>query len=693
MSKKKELYMKKFNKKLTAIVLSTLFASMQISFADDLTGGLNTGLGTGLGGAQIDQITGGYAGHELGTNSATLNFNADSHVKWDTLNLNRGETLNFNAVDGVSGIKVLNTVNTGMSNIYGNINANSGVGQLIISNPNGVLFDGAHFSTAGDVMVTTQAINGLSDINNAAFTQLRDTNSKLIPVQIKNNSDFQIGGDYTIIAPQIYADASKIQAKNLKLVTANGQDYLSLGVASPANNVSSITLKAMNIDGNLYITNEAGATQIVNGGTITGDFTAETKNGMAWFNKESGGERLVVNGDVNINSDNEHLMLRNVDVDGDVNMKNVGGYVDIANADVKGDVNLTTEGVETGNKYHHFVHVIGDTNVGGDLNIESSQNVHIGGYTLDPNDPTSIGVLADGKLTVGGDINAHSEVGHITTTIDTSAKNITYKADKLNILTDGKATLKADKYSFSSNGFIGGITEKDGNTADQRISTLMENYIYIPADIEGHGNLNVDGGEIVAINTPKVSPAGNDVQVYINSKDNLKVTGANTGVLNLNAPRKRIDITGEDVHAKNINVASDTDYLKVDFPKRDYTLKYTNIRDGKVVTINQNDEITYGITDAEGGNNRPTLKPSEKTTYLIGPGAPVPPPPPQEDRPKDPNEPDRYLTNWVPEDVTKAPVSTPVAFAADLDDDEETMPVRKNVDGSVTVVRAFPMMN
>ena len=100
-----------------------------------------------------------------------------------------------------------------------------------------------------------------------------------------------------------------------------------------------------------------------------------------------------------------------------------------------------------------------------------------------------------------------------------------------------------------------------------------------------------------------------------------------------------------------------------------------------------------GITDAEGGNNRPTLKPSEKTTYLIGPGAPVPPPPPQEDRPKDPNEPDRYLTNWVPEDVTKAPVNTPVAFAADLDDDEETMPVRKNVDGSVTVVRAFPVMN
>ena len=38
-----------------------------------------------------------------------------------------------------------------------------------------------------------------------------------------------------------------------------------------------------------------------------------------------------------------------------------------------------------------------------------------------------------------------------------------------------------------------------------------------------------------------------------------------------------------------------------------------------------------------------------------------------------------------------APVNTPVAFAADLDDDQEEAGVRKNVDGSVTVVRAYPM--
>ena len=34
-----------------------------------------------------------------------------------------------------------------------------------------------------------------------------------------------------------------------------------------------------------------------------------------------------------------------------------------------------------------------------------------------------------------------------------------------------------------------------------------------------------------------------------------------------------------------------------------------------------------------------------------------------------------------------------MAYAADLDDDKIDKGVRKNVDGSVTVVKAFPMIN
>ena len=92
------------------------------------------------------------------------------------------------------------------------------------------------------------------------------------------------------------------------------------------------------------------------------------------------------------------------------------------------------------------------------------------------------------------------------------------------------------------------------------------------------------------------------------------------------------------------------------------------------------------MTDGQGGNNQPTLKPGEKTTYLIGPNKPDPTP-----EPSNPSSDDNVrVRNWVPDDPTKPMASTPVAYAADLDEEEE-VPCRKNVDGSVTVVKAYPV--
>ena len=403
-NRKKELCMKNLNKQLSAIVLSTVFATMSISFAAE-----NTGLGVGLGGAEINNATGGYAGLTKGLDSATLNFDANSHVNWNTLNLNSNETLNFNAVNGANNLTILNTVNNGMSNLYGTINANSGIGKLIISNPNGVLFDGAHFTTAGDLMITTQDMSNLSidDLSKAKYTKLYDDNGKLIPVKITGNSVFNIGGDYTIMAPQVNAANSTITANTLKLVTANGQDYLALNAAAPKANTSATTLRAMNIDGDVVITNEVGATQIAEGGTINGNLTTKT-GGWAWFNYDDKGNTLVVNGDADMTAADEYMFLRNAEVNGNLKMKNSGGFLDLGNAKVKGNADLTTTGMPEQGKYHHFVHVIGDTEIGGDLNIESSQNIHIGGYDYDAER------LAVGNLKVNGDLNAHSTNGHIT---------------------------------------------------------------------------------------------------------------------------------------------------------------------------------------------------------------------------------------------------------------------------------------
>ena len=687
--------MKKTTKKISVIALIATFISLQSAsysvITSDLTttnGPIDTNLGAGNGGAVINSVIShgdGFKGVDKSANSATLKFTNNSFVQWDTLNVNKGETLNFNAVNGANNLTIINSVQDGMSKFSGNVNANDGIGKLIISNTNGMLFDGAKFTTAGDCEVTTRFYNA-SDYKGAysgwPFAKGYDKDGNLIKIDMKN-STFDVYGDFTVNSALVNAESSKISANTLHLTTYDGADYTMNKLETPVNNKGVTFLKAMEINGDVYITNPEGAMSISDGGTIHGNLNIDTK-GNTFVNYINDTKQVInVDGDTNIKSHGQWAFVRDAEIGGNLTMSNDGGFVDVGNANVKGNANLTTTGFsDSDSTYNHYVHVIGKTNIDGDLNIEASQNIHIGGYDFDAQK------LANGNLNVKGDINAHSTDGHITTTIDTTAKTINYKSDKLNILTDNRALLKADEYKFSSNGYMGGIsdyTKPDGKVVpkDEQIVSIMENYTYIPSDIKSHSYTNIAGGKITQLNAPANS------EIYIASKGNLELTGANAHNINLTAPKSRIDITGNDVHAKNINVAGETDYLKVEFPSRDYTLNYTNIRDEKVTTLRPDEVVTYELTDGNNGYNRPTLKPGEKTTYLIGPDKDVVPP----DEPITiPDEPSRQIAQWVPDDIMQAPVNTPVAFAADLDDDEDGIPIRKNVDGSVTVVRAVPVM-
>lgn len=686
--------MRNLKKKISAIVLSTLFASMQISYAEYVN--FDTGLGKDFtGGAVINNATSGLVDITKGTGTADLNFNANTHVNWDSLNVNRGETLNFNAVDGANNLTILNTVNRGMSNIYGQVNANSGIGKLIISNPNGMLFDGAKFTTAGDLMITTQDMSGLNvnDLTEAKFVQLYNE-GKLIPINI-NNSTFNVAGDYSIVAAGINAANSTITANNLKLITANGQDFIALGETLPLKNQTVTRLKAMNINGNVYITNDIGALELLEGGSISGNLKVVT-NGDVVLNYTNADQKLIINGNADIKGNGAQMFLRNSDVNGNLTMHNGGGFVDIGDVHVTKDAALTTSNLSTNNlnckPVRHFVHVIGDTKVDGDLTIEAQDNIHIGGYNYDEKK------LADGSLTVGGNLSAHSQNGHVMTIINTTADKISLKSDKLNVLTDGKALLTAKEYEFSSNGYIGGIVDTKDMTKEERIVSIMENYIPVP-EVKTPAYINIAGGNLTKVETPKTSSA------YISSQGNLKVTGANTGDLNITAPGKYIEITGDGVHANNVIVGKETDKLKVDFESRDYDLKYTNIKNAEQVVIKGNDKVTYDLTNGEEGYNIRASRP-ENTTYLVGPDKdPVNPPvdpvnPPEDPKPPiNPSDNDnvKILNNMDRDLVAKSidanPVNTPVAYAADLDDDQVDTGVRKNVDGSVTVVRAFPMIN
>ena len=690
--------MKDLKRKFSALALTALFASMQISYA-----AIDTGLGAGNGGAVINNTTGGFVNGVAGNGSYDLNFNGNSHVNWDSLNVNKNESLNFNAVGGAKDLTILNTVNKGMSNIYGQISANEGIGKLIISNPNGVLFDGAKFTTAGDAMITTQPmtatfIDGTMKVSNVATT----TPVGVVTIQ---DSNFNVGGEFNILAPSINMVRGTVQTKDgLKLITENGQDYLSTG-----NEVSKkgVRLEAVNIDGNVYVVADKGVVKTVGGGEIKGNLNVKSDDSVA-LNYVDNGKVLHVTGDVDVDGNGVLMYARNTKVDGNLNMTNGGGFLEVGYVHVGKDMNITTVAKsENPQGYKHFVHVVGNNKVGGNATINSKDNLHIGNYKIEE------GKLLDGSLTVGGDLTAHAQDGHVMVTIDTSANKISLKSDNLNVLSDGKATLSANEYEFSANGYIGGLSGTENNTVDEVVIAVMENYKHIPNSLKTPSNMNIAGGNITKIDTPSVA--------YIASKGDVKLTGANAKDVHITAPGKYIEITGDGVHADNIIVGKETDKLKVDFPSRDYTLKYTNIRDAKEVTVGKTEEITYELTNGENGYNTRDPRP-EDTTYLVGPDKPVvptPDPDPTPDPKPDPDpiptpdpdpdpiptpDPDKPIIN--PEDndnvkvlkgferpdaVDAAQPYTPVAYAADLDDDEVDTGVRKNVDGSVTVVRAFVM--
>lgn len=681
--------MRNFAKKLSAIALCTVFATMQVSAYDMTTG--DTGLGKGNGGATINDATGGYLGTNLDNGSATLEFNGDSHVNWDTLNVNKGENLNFNAIDGVNGITVVNTVNKGMTNVYGTISSNTGVAKLIISNPNGMLFDGARFTTAGDLQLTTQALsvnylNGKLDIKGL---DKEATNGIVIKDGANLDKTFSVGGQFDIIAPSIEIVGGYIGAKKgLNLITKDGQSYLICPTASNDINNKAVRLESVQIDGNVYVVSGEGIVTSINGGDIKGNLIIES-DGNVGLNYTHGGKDLHITGDLAVSADGKANVMRNAKVDGNLKMSNKGGFLEIGNVTVGGNADLKTT-AENDDTPKHFIHVIGDTKVGGTLNIDSVHNIHIGGYDED------LKTLAPGSLTVGGDLNAVAHRGSIAVTVDTKADNVSLKSDTLNIVTDGKATITANNYEFDAKHYIGGLQD-----TDYLINTVMEKYTPIKQHIEGErGYLNIAGGNVNKLHQDKSSYA------FIKSNGDMNINNVDAGNVYITS-NKDIKI-GDNASANKIEVGGETRNLTVKLPNRDYTLKYKNIKDNKVITINGNEEITYDMANGNNGWNKGTQ--TAENTYLVVPGGndPVVPPVDPVDPPVDPVDPtvdpedptkdeaEKILRNLNRDEVASAidaqQVMTPVAFAADLDDEIDTG-VRKNVDGSVTVVRPYTPVN
>ena len=72
---------------------------------------------------------------------------------------------------------------------------------------------------------------------------------------------------------------------------------------------------------------------------------------------------------------------------------------------------------------------------------------------------------------------------------------------------------------------------------------------------------------------------------------------------------------GPNAKAKTVTVDGETRNLTVELPKRDYKLKYTNIKDTQVITIANGEEITWEKANGNNGWNKGVQ--TDKNTYLV----------------------------------------------------------------------------
>ncbi|MCD8378469.1 MAG: filamentous hemagglutinin N-terminal domain-containing protein, partial [Candidatus Gastranaerophilales bacterium] len=345
--------MKKFMTKLLSVVLCIAFTGLQMSFADVLTTGTFANKDV-LTGAQIKGHTAGLT--NITTNAelsaATLTFSANTRIDWNTLNVYKNQSLTFN--NGTYGV-LNNVVGTSISKFAGTITA-TGTGKIIISNPNGILFEGGKFESLGGLVLTTKDLTSISvdsttdlenlDLDSAAYGE------DFAIVAITNSSNIS-AADINIISQGIYVDSSTLASSNsngIVLSTADGSTFVASNTLTADDGTSTQISFSGNYSlsvANSAITTTDGTLQLISGKglliddtTIDGDLTA-TSSGYLYMTGES-----AVNGDASLTSTGSIVDIygtgsKNISFGGDLTVKSSTSDVYIDNIDVAGDINVS----------------------------------------------------------------------------------------------------------------------------------------------------------------------------------------------------------------------------------------------------------------------------------------------------------------------------------------------------------------
>ncbi|GEM_PF-3523664 len=280
-------------------------------------------------------VTAGEANiNQVNSNQLNINQSSDrSVIDWNSFNINQSETVNIIQPNNTSALLNRVTGNT-PSNIAGNINAN---GQIMLVNPNGILFTQTANINVGGLLATTLDITNNDFLNNNLnFFSVEGK----APATVENYGNITVAesGIAALVAPGVinngvinarlgkvilasgerltldfYGDglisieldpvtASQIITSDgtplTALITNNGEIYNDGGIIQiSAATASELLNKTINMDGVL----QARSVQNVNGNIVLGGENGEINvNGLidvSGNNLGENGGKIVISGD------------------------------------------------------------------------------------------------------------------------------------------------------------------------------------------------------------------------------------------------------------------------------------------------------------------------------------------------------------------------------------------------------------
>lgn len=147
-----------------------------------------------------------------------------SYLQWNNLNTAPGQTLNYTFLN--NGTSFNSVIGGGLSRFAGSL-TQEGAGRIVISNPNGILFENGSMVNANAMTLTTQEIQGFNPATNTVtWGTYGNGGIQIGQGDFTNAAVMRINNDLTVVAPAgIKVDGADILAGSVKLVTTDGVNY------------------------------------------------------------------------------------------------------------------------------------------------------------------------------------------------------------------------------------------------------------------------------------------------------------------------------------------------------------------------------------------------------------------------------------------------------------------------------------